>query len=68
MASLAILRQTDFRRFFVGQTASLLGDQTAALAIPLTAILALDANATQVGLLTVAGLVPSLLFSLTAGA
>ena len=68
VASLAILRQVDFRRFFVGQTASLLGDQTAALAIPLTAILALDANATQVGLLTVAGLVPSLLFSLTAGA
>lgn len=68
VASLAILRQVDFRRFFVGQTASLLGDQTAALAIPLTAILALDANATQVGLLTAAGLVPSLLFSLTAGA
>jgi len=66
--SLAILRQVDFRRFFVGQTASLLGDQTAALAIPLTAILALDAKATQVGLLTAAGMVPSLLFSLTAGA
>lgn len=67
MASLAILRQTDFRRFFVGQTASLLGDQTAALAIPLTAILALDADAAQVGLLTAAGLLPSLLFSLPAG-
>ena len=67
VASLAILRQTDFRRFFVGQTASLLGDQTAALAIPLTAILALDADAAQVGLLTAAGLLPSLLFSLPAG-
>jgi MFS family permease len=62
------LRNTDFRRFFVGQLVSLLGDQAAVLAIPLTAVLVLDAGPRQLGLLTAAGILPSLLFSLVAGA
>lgn len=68
MERLAVLRHVSFRRFFVGQAVSLLGDQTAKLAVPLTAVLALDASAAQVGYLTAAGLLPSLLFSLPAGA
>lgn len=62
------LRRQDFRRFFVGQSVSLLGDQVSLLAIPLTAVLVLHAGAGQLGLLTAAGVLPSLLFSLYAGA
>ena len=35
----------NFRRFFIGQSVSLLGDQITAIALPLTAVLALDATA-----------------------
>jgi len=56
-----------FRRFWIGQTVSLVGDQVSLFAVPLTAVLVLSANATQMGLLTAAGLLPSLLFSLAAG-
>ena len=62
-----LLRETTFRRFWLGQTVSLLGDQISLFAIPITAVLLLHANAAQMGLLTAAGLVPSLLFSLAAG-
>jgi MFS family permease len=63
-----LLRETTFRRFWIGQTVSLVGDQVSLFAIPMTAVLVLSANATQMGLLTAAGLLPSLLFSLAAGA
>jgi MFS family permease len=62
-----LLRQTTFRRFWVGQSVSLIGDQVALFAVPITAVLALHAGASQMGLLTAAGLLPSLLFSLHAG-
>jgi MFS family permease len=58
----------NFRRFFIGQSVSLLGDQITALALPLTAVLALHATAGQMGVLTTAYLIPNLLFSLHAGA
>jgi MFS family permease len=64
----ALLREPVFRRFWTGQTVSLFGDQIALLAIPLTAVLILHANAAQMGYLTAAELLPSLLFSLFAGA
>lgn len=63
-----VLRDRDFRRFFVGQLVSLLGDQASVLAIPLTAVLVLHAGPAQLGLLTAAGILPSLFFSLWAGA
>jgi MFS family permease len=63
-----LLRDMTFRRFWIGQTVSLVGDQVSLFAVPLTAVLVLHANATQMGLLTAAGLLPSLLFSLAAGA
>jgi MFS family permease len=64
-----LLRESaDFRRFWLGQTVSLFGDQVSMLAVPLTAVLVLHANAAQMGYLTTALLVPNLLFSLHAGA
>jgi len=58
----------NFRRFFLGQSVSMLGDQISGIALPLTAVLALHASAGQMGALTTAYLVPNLLFSLHAGA
>jgi MFS family permease len=57
-----------FRRVWSGQTISLFGDQISMIAIPLTAVLVLDANAKQMGYLVAAELVPNLLFALHAGA
>lgn len=65
---MTLLRDMTFRRFWIGQSVSLVGDQVSLFAVPLTAVLVLHANATQMGLLTAAGLLPSLLFSLAAGA
>ncbi|MGI8667169.1 MAG: MFS transporter [Jatrophihabitans sp.] len=64
----ALLHQANFRSFFLGQSASMLGDQVSVLAIPLTAVLVLHAGPGQLGLLTAVSLLPSLLFSLLAGA
>ena len=58
----------DFRAFFAGQTISLFGDQITLLALPLVAVLVLDANAAQMGFLVAAELTPHLLFALHAGA
>jgi MFS family permease len=56
-----------FRNLWLGQTISVFGDQITLLAIPLVAVLALGATPEQMGLLTAAGLLPNLLFSLPAG-
>lgn len=64
----ALLRENaNFRRLFVGQSASLLGDQISLLALPLTAVLVLHAGATRMSLLTTVELAPNLLFALHAG-
>lgn len=57
-----------FRRFFAGHAVSLVGDQVTLIALPLVAVLALDASAAQMGYLVAAELAPNLLFSLHAGA
>jgi MFS family permease len=63
-----LLRENvNFRRYFLGQSVSLLGDQVATIALPLTAVLALHATPGQMGALTTAYLVPNLLLSLHAG-
>jgi MFS family permease len=62
-----LLRETPFRRFWIGQTISMFGDQISYLALPVVAVLILDAEAEQMGLLTAVGLLPHLLFSLPAG-
>ncbi len=58
----------DFRRLWAGQTISVFGDQVTQIGLPLVAVLALGADAAQMGYLTAAGLAPHLLFSLPAGA
>ena len=50
-----------------GQTVSLFGSQVSLLAIPLTAVLVLNATALQMGILTALGTLPTLLFGLFAG-
>lgn len=62
-----LLRAPDFRRFWIGQSISVLGDQITLLAMPLVAVLILHADAGQMGLLTAAGLLPNLILSLPAG-
>ena len=65
----SLLRENgQFRRFWAGQAVSLVGDQVSSIALPLVAVLALDASAAEMGYLVGAGLLPNLLFSLHAGA
>ena len=62
-----LLHETEFRRFWLGQTISVFGDQVTLLALPIIAVLVLHADAAQMGLLTAIELLPHLLFSLPAG-
>jgi MFS family permease len=62
-----LTRQPYFVRVWIGQTISVFGDQISMLAIPLTAILVLDASAFEVGILASLTWLPHLLFSLPAG-
>ncbi|HEU4738459.1 MAG TPA: MFS transporter [Solirubrobacterales bacterium] len=57
-----------FRNFWTGQTISLFGDEITLLAIPLLAVLELDAGPAEVGLLSAAALAPNLFFSIHLGA
>ena len=63
-----LLHERNFRRYWLAQTISLFGDQISLLALPLVAILVANAGPAEMGYLTAAGLVPSLLLSLIAGA
>ena len=65
---MTLLRERDFRSFWLALSVSLLGDQIAFIAVPLLAVLVLDAGPGQMGLLGAAALLPHLLFSLPAGA
>jgi MFS family permease len=62
-----LLRQREFLKLWAAQSISMLGDQVTLLALPLTAVLTLDASAAQMGFLVAAELMPHLLFSLFAG-
>jgi MFS family permease len=62
-----LLRDLAFRRYWTGQAISLVGDQITLLALPLLAVLLLQATPAQMGYLTAAGLAPNLVFSLYAG-
>src|SRR5690349_22275522 len=61
-------RNVSFRHFWTGQTISLVGDQITLIALPLVAVLELNAGPTEMGYLTAANLIPNLLFSVHAGA
>jgi predicted MFS family arabinose efflux permease len=62
-----LLRQPEFLKLWAAQSISQIGDQITYLALPLVAVLTLDASAAQMGLLVAAELMPHLLFSLMAG-
>ena len=57
-----------FRSYWGAHTVSLFGDQVSLLAVPLVAVLTLDASASDMGYLTAVALAPNLLFALHAGA
>jgi MFS family permease len=64
-----LLRESKtFRDYWSAHTVSLLGDQISLLALPLVAVLTLDADAAQMGYLVAFALAPNLLFALHAGA
>ncbi|MEM7348477.1 MAG: MFS transporter [Chloroflexota bacterium] len=63
----SLWRHADFMRLWAGQTTSLLGSQITLLALPLVAVLFLDATPIQMGILTAVGSLPSLLIGLFVG-
>ncbi|MFI5881257.1 MFS transporter [Streptomyces sp. NPDC051554] len=58
----------DFRRLWLGQTVSQLGEQTSLVVLPLLAVLTLDIGAGQLGVLRAVEQAPILLLSLLVGA
>jgi len=60
-------RHPDFLKLWSGQTISQFGTQISLLAIPLAAVLVLDASAFQVAQLSTVEYLPFLLFTLPAG-
>ncbi|MEW2178231.1 MFS transporter [Streptomyces sp. NPDC005406] len=61
-------RDTDFRRLWVGQTASQFGAQATQVILPLIAVVSLDAGSGRLGALRAVEQAPILLLSLFAGA
>ncbi|SOE25885.1 MFS transporter [Streptomyces sp. OK228] len=64
----ALRRDADFRRLWVGQTASQLGEHASLVVLPLIAVLTLDADAGRLGVLRAVGQAPTLLLALLVGA
>lgn len=68
MASSATLwRHRDFMLLWVGQSVSQVGNQFTGLALPLIAVLTLDATTAEMGILGAMGTLPFLLFALLIG-
>lgn len=63
----ALWRNRDFRRLWAAQTVSQFGSEITGLALPLVAILVLDASTFAVAVLAVVDWLPFFLFSLPAG-
>ncbi|WP_228561141.1 MFS transporter [Catenulispora pinisilvae] len=63
----AILHRRDFRRFWVGQSVSLIGDEVHRIAMPLAAVKLFHAGPTAMSWLTAAPMIPALLLSIPAG-
>lgn len=60
-------RSPDFVRLWIGGTVSEFGSQITFWALPLTAVLLLDASPLQIGILAAVGSMPALLFGLGVG-
>jgi MFS family permease len=63
-----LLRDRVFRRYWGASTVSMFGDQVSSVAVPLTAVLVLHADAGEMGSLAAMQWLPSLLFGMHAGA
>jgi MFS family permease len=61
-------RHRDFRRYLTGQTASVAGSSVTQMALPVLAVLQLDASTAEVAWLTFLGQLPPALLALHAGA
>ncbi len=61
-------RNPEFLKLWLGSTISTIGSQVTVLALPLTAVLIFKAGPAETGLLTAAGIAPTFLFGLPAGA
>ncbi|SKC50692.1 MFS transporter [Krasilnikoviella flava] len=64
----ALARNASFRRLWLGEGVSVLGNATTSVLLPLVAVLELDAGAIVVGVLTAAAWLPWLVVGLPAGA
>ncbi|HEX2300146.1 MAG TPA: hypothetical protein VHH34_16825, partial [Pseudonocardiaceae bacterium] len=64
---LTLRQNRDFRIFWFGETVSLFGAQVSLLALPLTALLVLNADTTELGVLRFVEYVPFLLLALPFG-
>jgi MFS family permease len=64
----SLWRNSDFRRLWVGQTASQLGEHATLVILPLIAVLTLHVDAGRLGVLRAVGQAPILLLSLLVGA
>jgi MFS family permease len=64
----SLWRDAGFRSLWAGQTASQFGEQATLVVLPLIAVLALNADAAQLGVLRAVGQAPALLLALPAGA
>jgi MFS family permease len=63
-----IWRQRQFRRFWIGETVSMVGSSVTSFALPLVAVITLRATPGQVGALRAVGSVPAIALGLLAGA
>ncbi|MFF3909614.1 MFS transporter [Streptomyces sp. NPDC001848] len=64
----SLWRNVDFRRLWMGQTVSQLGEQASLVVLPLFAVLTLNAGSGELGALRAVGQAPILLLSLFVGA
>jgi MFS family permease len=64
---LSLWRDPSFRRFWTGEAISLLGSQVTALALPLSAVLLLDAGPAEMAILGLLSYLPFLVVTLPAG-
>jgi MFS family permease len=68
MVGFGLLKDRNFRRFWLGETTSSAGSAMAEVAMPLTAVLVLHASTLTVGLLQAAAWLPALLIGIPVGA
>ncbi|MCP2032869.1 MFS family permease [Okibacterium sp. HSC-33S16] len=68
MSDAPLIRNRDFRLLLAGQTTSQLGAQVSGVAIPLLAVITLDASPIELGLVTASSTVAFALIGLPAGA